>query len=71
MFSLEANNLLDEDGNSKQTQILYFENNWVKEEDAALLSKPGRGRGVKVPPAEVQDWPVTRPRGARGGGGGE
>ena len=26
MFSLEANNLVDENGNSKQTQMPYFEN---------------------------------------------
>ena len=33
MFSLEANNLVDEDGNSKQTQMPYFEYGWVEEED--------------------------------------
>jgi hypothetical protein len=33
MFSLEANNLVDEKGNSKQTQMPYFENGWVDEND--------------------------------------
>jgi len=34
MFSLEANNLVDEKGNSKQTAMPYFENGWVDEKDA-------------------------------------
>ena len=33
MFSLEANNLVDENGNSKQTQMPYFESGWVDEND--------------------------------------
>jgi len=33
MFSLEANNLVDEQGNSKQTQMPYFESGWVDPED--------------------------------------
>eukprot|EP00567_Pseudictyota_dubia_P018097 CAMPEP_0197436898 /NCGR_PEP_ID=MMETSP1175-20131217/4244_1 /TAXON_ID=1003142 /ORGANISM="Triceratium dubium, Strain CCMP147" /LENGTH=150 /DNA_ID=CAMNT_0042966289 /DNA_START=22 /DNA_END=477 /DNA_ORIENTATION=+ len=33
MFSLEANNLVDEDGQSKQTKAPYFESGWVDEED--------------------------------------
>lgn len=33
MFTLEANNLVDENGNSKQTQATYFENGWVDEND--------------------------------------
>eukprot|EP00540_Astrosyne_radiata_P019468 CAMPEP_0116838628 /NCGR_PEP_ID=MMETSP0418-20121206/9319_1 /TAXON_ID=1158023 /ORGANISM="Astrosyne radiata, Strain 13vi08-1A" /LENGTH=165 /DNA_ID=CAMNT_0004468653 /DNA_START=9 /DNA_END=506 /DNA_ORIENTATION=- len=33
MFSLEANNFVDENGNSKQTQMPYFESGWVSEED--------------------------------------
>jgi hypothetical protein len=33
MFSLEANNLVDENGQSKQTQMPYFENGWVDEDD--------------------------------------
>ena len=32
MFELEANNLTDEDGNSKQTQAKYFEEGWVDED---------------------------------------
>jgi len=34
MFSLEANNLTDENGNSKQTSMPYFENGWVDPEEA-------------------------------------
>merc|ERR1719251_296052 len=33
MFSLEANNLVDEDGKSKQTSMPYFESGWVDEAD--------------------------------------
>lgn len=33
MFSLEANNLVDENGNSKQTSMPYFESGWVDEND--------------------------------------
>ena len=33
MFSLEANNLVDENGNSKQTSMPYFENGWVDENE--------------------------------------
>jgi len=43
MFSLEANNLVDEDGNSKQTQMPYFENGWVEEEDDKTSSKSSGG----------------------------
>lgn len=32
-FSLEANNLVDENGQSKQTQMPYFESGWVDEND--------------------------------------
>mmetsp|Transcript_8132 Transcript_8132/g.11717 ORF Transcript_8132/g.11717 Transcript_8132/m.11717 type:complete len:144 (-) Transcript_8132:196-627(-) len=35
MFSLEANNLVDEKGQSKQTQMPYFESGWVDEEEQA------------------------------------
>lgn len=45
MFSLEANNLVDENGQSKQTQMPYFENGWVEEEDE---TKP-KGEGFKFP----------------------
>eukprot|EP00549_Striatella_unipunctata_P023914 CAMPEP_0118694190 /NCGR_PEP_ID=MMETSP0800-20121206/12360_1 /TAXON_ID=210618 ORGANISM="Striatella unipunctata, Strain CCMP2910" /NCGR_SAMPLE_ID=MMETSP0800 /ASSEMBLY_ACC=CAM_ASM_000638 /LENGTH=144 /DNA_ID=CAMNT_0006592577 /DNA_START=145 /DNA_END=576 /DNA_ORIENTATION=+ len=34
MFSLEANNLVDEKGESKQTKMPYFESGWVSDEDA-------------------------------------
>lgn len=33
MFSLEANNLVDEKGESKQVKMPYFEQGWVSEED--------------------------------------
>jgi len=33
MFSLEANNLVDESGESKQTKMPYFESGWVDEEE--------------------------------------
>jgi len=33
MFSLEANNLVDEEGNSKQTSMPYFESGWIDPED--------------------------------------
>jgi len=42
MFSLEANNLVDEKGNSKQTQAPYFESGWVPEED---LEKERKKKG--------------------------
>lgn len=34
-FSLEANNLVDEEGNSKQTAMPFFEEGWVDEEEIA------------------------------------
>jgi hypothetical protein len=40
MFSLEANNLVDEDGNSKQTQMPYFESGWVDPDDSAGFKWP-------------------------------
>eukprot|EP00527_Entomoneis_sp_CCMP2396_P007598 CAMPEP_0198137604 /NCGR_PEP_ID=MMETSP1443-20131203/1080_1 /TAXON_ID=186043 /ORGANISM="Entomoneis sp., Strain CCMP2396" /LENGTH=147 /DNA_ID=CAMNT_0043799093 /DNA_START=127 /DNA_END=570 /DNA_ORIENTATION=- len=44
MFSLEANNLVDEEGNSKQTQMPYFESGWVDPEDQAKVdAKKGKG----------------------------
>jgi len=46
MFSLEANNLVDEDGNSKQTQMPYFENGWVEENDESEVKSEG---GFKLP----------------------
>jgi hypothetical protein len=44
MFSLEANNLVDEKGNSKQTSMPYFESGWVDPEDEARAAK-----GFKFP----------------------
>jgi hypothetical protein len=44
MFSLEANNLMDENGKSKQTQMPYFENGWVDPEDEARAKE-----GFKFP----------------------
>jgi hypothetical protein len=48
MFSLEANNLVDKDGNSKQTSMPYFESGWVDPED---LEKERRQKekGFKFP----------------------
>lgn len=43
MFSLEANNLVDEDGRSKQTQMPYFENGWYEEEDETKPTPSGGG----------------------------
>ena len=44
MFSLEANNLVDEKGNPRQTQMPYFENGWVDPEDEARAKE-----GFKFP----------------------
>ena len=44
MFSLEANNLVDEKGNSKQTQMPFFENGWVDPADEARAKE-----GFKFP----------------------
>ena len=46
MFTLEANNLVDENGNSKQTQMPYFENGWVEEKDESDATSGG---GFKFP----------------------
>eukprot|EP00538_Stauroneis_constricta_P013886 CAMPEP_0119561516 /NCGR_PEP_ID=MMETSP1352-20130426/17828_1 /TAXON_ID=265584 /ORGANISM="Stauroneis constricta, Strain CCMP1120" /LENGTH=149 /DNA_ID=CAMNT_0007609733 /DNA_START=30 /DNA_END=479 /DNA_ORIENTATION=+ len=46
MFSLEANNLVDEDGKSKQTSMPYFESGWVDEEEEARKKEGG---GFKFP----------------------
>jgi hypothetical protein len=40
MFSLEANNLMDENGNSKQTSMPYFENGWVDENEEQNFKWP-------------------------------
>ena len=44
MFSLEANNLVDENGESKQTKMPYFESGWVDPEDEARAKE-----GFKFP----------------------
>lgn len=44
MFSLEANNLVDEKGNPRQTQMPYFESGWVDPEDEARAKE-----GFKFP----------------------
>lgn len=41
MFSLEANNLVDEKGESKQTKMPYFESGWVDEEEEARRKESG------------------------------
>ena len=46
MFSLEANNLVDENGESKQTKMPYFENGWVEEKD---VSAPDSQGGFRFP----------------------
>lgn len=48
MFSLEANNLVDEDGKSKQTSMPYFESGWVDPEDLAKEQKR-KEEGFKFP----------------------
>jgi hypothetical protein len=44
MFSLEANNLVDEKGNPRQTQMPYFESGWIDPEDEARAKE-----GFKFP----------------------
>jgi len=48
MFSLEANNLVDEEGKSKQTSMPYFESGWVDEKDLEKeRQKKANGGGFK------------------------
>jgi len=52
MFSLEANNLVDEDGKSKQTSMPYFESGWVDPKDLEKEEKrkqEGGGGSFKFP----------------------
>jgi hypothetical protein len=51
IFSLEANNLVDENGESKQTKMPYFESGWVDPEDLAKerKRKEQKGSGFKFP----------------------
>ena len=48
MFSLEANNLVDENGDSKQTKMPYFESGWVDPEDLAKEQRR-KEAGFKFP----------------------
>lgn len=48
MFSLEANNLVDEEGKSKQTAMPYFESGWVDPEDVEKERRRKEG-GFKFP----------------------
>ena len=41
MFSLEANNLVDENGDSKQTSMPYFESGWVDEDEEQRKKEQG------------------------------
>mmetsp|Transcript_1965 Transcript_1965/g.4552 ORF Transcript_1965/g.4552 Transcript_1965/m.4552 type:complete len:147 (-) Transcript_1965:179-619(-) len=45
MFSLEANNLVDEDGNSKQTSMPFFESGWVDPADLEKERQKKEGGG--------------------------
>lgn len=49
MFSLEANNLVDEDGKSKQTSMPYFENGWVDPADLEREELRKKKGGFKLP----------------------
>lgn len=49
MFSLEANNLVDEDGKSKQTAMPYFENGWVDPADLEREEQRKQKGGFKLP----------------------
>jgi hypothetical protein len=50
MFSLEANNLVDENGQSKQTSMPYFENGWVDPADLEREEQRKKnGGGFKFP----------------------
>jgi hypothetical protein len=44
MFTLEANNFVDEEGRSKQTQMPYFESGWIDPEDERRATE-----GFKLP----------------------
>ena len=49
MFSLEANNLVDENGESKQTKAPYFESGWVSDEDMEKERQKKSDGGFKFP----------------------
>jgi len=48
MFSLEANNLVDEKGESKQVKMPYFESGWVPDEDLEKERKR-KEQGINKP----------------------
>ena len=48
MFSLEANNLVDEDGKSKQTSMPYFESGWVDPKDLEKEEDNKKKGGFKL-----------------------
>lgn len=48
MFSLEANNLVDEDGKSKQTSMPYFESGWVDPKDLEKEEERKKKGGFKL-----------------------
>ena len=48
MFSLEANNLVDEDGKSKQTSMPYFESGWVDPKDLEKEEENKKKGGFKL-----------------------
>ena len=47
-FSLEANNLVDSEGKSKQTSMPYFESGWIDPDDLAKEEKR-KSEGFKFP----------------------
>ena len=48
MFSLEANNLVDEEGKSKQTSMPYFESGWVDPKDLEKEEEKKKKGGFKL-----------------------
>mmetsp|Transcript_2535 Transcript_2535/g.5345 ORF Transcript_2535/g.5345 Transcript_2535/m.5345 type:complete len:158 (-) Transcript_2535:437-910(-) len=48
MFSLEANNLVDEEGESKQTSMPYFESGWVDPKDLEKENEKKKKGGFRL-----------------------
>ncbi len=48
MFSLEANNLVDEKGDSKQTSMPYFESGWVDPKDLEKEEEKKKKGGFRL-----------------------
>lgn len=48
MFSLEANNLVDEKGESKQTSMPYFESGWVDPKDLEKEEEKKKKGGFRL-----------------------